>query len=185
MDQNDLKLKKLMKKIKNTYCLYTHSLPVWIWKVTHIVTVYDRIRPNTIIYDPIRQSYRSVYGIQTAIFKSLHIFIRSPYTVSVSLRIRCPFTDPVYDLRMPPFFTVNGCLRPCMFDLGHQYRSHQILWSKMFEFLVFSTRLNMVWVWILDFLLLTMMMIMMNLMMKMNLMALIYIQIYVQYFFAI
>ncbi len=28
LDQNDLKLKKLMKKIKNTYCLYTHSLPV-------------------------------------------------------------------------------------------------------------------------------------------------------------
>ncbi len=72
---------------------------------------YNRIRPHTIIYDRIRQSYSSVYGLQTVIFK------RYPF-LTVSLRIRCPCTDPVYDLRISPFFTVNGRLRPCMFDLG-------------------------------------------------------------------
>jgi hypothetical protein len=77
----------------------------------------NRILPHTIICDRIRQSYSSVYGVQTVTFKSLHIFIRSPYTVSVSHRFT-PYTVPVYDLRMSPFFTVNGRLRPCMFDLG-------------------------------------------------------------------
>ncbi len=43
--------------------------------------------------------------------------IRYPF-LTVSLRIRCSCTDPVYDLRISPFFTVNGRLRPCMFDLG-------------------------------------------------------------------
>jgi hypothetical protein len=112
LDQNDLKLKKLMKKIKNTYCLYIHSLPVWIWKVTHTVTVYDRIRQHTIIYDRIRQSYSSVYGVETVTFKSLLFFIRSPYTVSVSHRFT-PYTVPVY----------GSCVRPPYISVFHRKRS--------------------------------------------------------------
>jgi hypothetical protein len=80
----------------------------------------NRIRPHTIIYDRIRQSYSSVYGVQTVTLKSLRIFIRSPYTVSISHRFT-PYTVPVYDLRMSPFFTVNGRLRSCMFELGCNY----------------------------------------------------------------
>ncbi len=91
--------------------------------MVHTVTVYDRIRQQTIIYDRIRQSYSSVYGVQTFTFKSLRIFIRSPYTVSIFHRFT-PYTVPVYGLRMSPFFTVNDRLRPCMFDLGELLRKN-------------------------------------------------------------
>jgi hypothetical protein len=34
----------------------------------------------------------------------------------------------VHDLRMSPFFTVNGRLRPCMFDLGSEYhRNYKVI----------------------------------------------------------
>jgi hypothetical protein len=107
------------------FLLYAHSLSVRIRKVTHIVTVYDHIRLYTIIYDRIRQSYSSVYGVESFTFESLRIFIRSPYTESgftVSLRIRCRCTETVYDLRISPFFSVNGRLRPCIFDLGWKHK---------------------------------------------------------------
>ncbi len=73
---------------------------------------YNRIRPHTIIYDRIRQSYSSVYGLQTVIFKSLRIFIRSPYTVSISHRFT-PYTVPVY----------GSCVRPPYIFVFHRKRS--------------------------------------------------------------
>jgi hypothetical protein len=33
-------------------------------------------------------------------------------------RIRVWYTESVNDLRMPPFFSVTGRLRACLFDLG-------------------------------------------------------------------
>ncbi len=72
----------------------------------------NRIPPHTIIYDRIRQSYSSVYGVQTVTFKPLHIFIRSPYTVSVSHRFT-PHTVPVYGSRVrPPYVSVFHRKRP-------------------------------------------------------------------------
>jgi hypothetical protein len=65
--------------------------PVWIRQQESCRILSD----HRILYDRIRQSYRSVYRVQTAIFKSLHIFIRSLYTVSVSHRFT-PYTVPVY-----------------------------------------------------------------------------------------
>ncbi len=72
----------------------------------------NRIRPHTIIYDRIRQSYSSVYGVQTVTLKSLRIFIRSPYTVSISHRFT-PYTVPVYGF----------CVRPPYVSVLHRKRS--------------------------------------------------------------
>ena len=73
----------------------------------YTVTVYEHIRRHTLIYDRIRQSYSSVYGIENFTFKSLRIFIPSPYT------------DLVHDLRISLFFFLNGRLRSWVFDLGN------------------------------------------------------------------
>jgi hypothetical protein len=88
------------------FLLYAHSLSVRIRKVTHIVTVYDHIRLYMIIYDRIRQSYSSVYGVENFTFESLRIFIRSPYTESVSHRFSS-YTVPVYGNSVrPPYIFV-------------------------------------------------------------------------------
>ncbi len=80
----------------------------------------NRIRPHTIIYDRIQQSYSSTEYKLLSLNHSIFLYdLRIRYLfLTVSLRIRCPCTDPVYVLRMSPFFTVNGRLRPCMFDLS-------------------------------------------------------------------
>ncbi len=96
------------KYLSSTKCflLYGHSLSVWIRKVTHIVTAYDHIRLYTIIYDRIRQSYSSVYRVESFTFESLRIFIRSPYTKSVSHRFTS-YTVPVYGNNVrPPYISV-------------------------------------------------------------------------------
>jgi hypothetical protein len=80
--------------------------------VRHTATVYDRIRPHTIIYNRIRQSYSSVYGVETVTFKSLRIFIRSPYTISVSHRF-IPYTVPAH----------GSCVRPPYVSVFHRKRS--------------------------------------------------------------
>jgi len=44
--------------------------------------------------------------------------IRNPFP-TVSLRVHASYTEAVHDLRISPFFSVNGRLRSCMFDLGN------------------------------------------------------------------
>ncbi len=87
--------------------LYAHSLSVRIRKVTHIVTVYDHIRPQKIIYDRTRQSYSSVYGVEnfriTPYFYTISVYgIRfSPFRSVYGARVRNQCTIPVY-LRFSP-----------------------------------------------------------------------------------
>ncbi len=45
--------------------------------------------------------------------------IRNPFP-TVSLRVHASYTEAVHDFCMSPFFSVNGRLRSCMFDLGVQ-----------------------------------------------------------------
>ncbi len=104
---------------------------MWIWKVTHTGPVYDRIRPHTIIYDRIRQSYSSVYGVETVTFKSLRIFIRSPYTVSVSHRFT-PYTVLVH----------GSCVRPPYISVFHRKRSFTTVHVRPGYLLVYIQRLD-------------------------------------------
>jgi len=77
-----------------------------IFNIVHTVSVYDRIRQHTVIYGRIRLSYISVYGAEMFAFYSLRIFLRSPYTKSVSHRIT-PYTRIVYGSRVrPPYISV-------------------------------------------------------------------------------
>ncbi len=87
------------------------------------MTVYGRTRCYTTVYGsriaPCTEQRTSVFN--HSVF--LHdLRIRNPF-LTVSHRIRCPCTVFVYDLRISPFFSVNGRLRPCLFDLGFHKRS--------------------------------------------------------------
>ena len=97
------------------------------FSATKFLTLFIRC-PYTIVYDSTRW-YTTVYGcrispyteqrclpfIHSVFFYDLRI--RNPF-FTVSLRIRASYMEAVYDLRISPFFSVNGRLRPCMFDLG-------------------------------------------------------------------
>jgi hypothetical protein len=94
------------------------------------MTVYGRTRWYTTVYDSRIAPYTEQ---RTSIFNHsvfLHdLRIRNPF-LTVSHRIRCPCTVLVYDLRISPFFSVNGRLRPCLFDLGKvlpiEYKKNRI-----------------------------------------------------------
>ena len=100
------------------------------FSATKFLTLFIRC-PYTIVYDSTRW-YTTVYGcrisphteqrclpfIHSVFFYDLRI--RNPF-LTVSLRIRASYMEAVYDLRISPFFSVNGRLRPCMFDLGDYY----------------------------------------------------------------
>ena len=85
-------------------------------------------QPCTTRYDRARR-YTTVYGNRIAPYTEHRCFpfnhfvflydlrIRNPF-LTVSLRIRASYTEAVHDLRISPFFSVNGRLRSCMFDLG-------------------------------------------------------------------
>jgi hypothetical protein len=66
----------------------------------------NRIRPYTTVHDNIRPYTAIVYGVENFTFQSLCIFIRSPYTESVSHRFT-PYTVPVYGNSVrPPYISV-------------------------------------------------------------------------------
>jgi hypothetical protein len=75
-------------------------------RIRSYTTAHDHIRLYTILYDRIRKSYISVYGVENFTFESLRIFIRSPYTESVYHRF-IPYTVPVYvNSVRPPYISV-------------------------------------------------------------------------------
>ena len=97
------------------------------FSATKFLTLFIRC-PYTIVYDSTRQ-YTTVYGCRISPYTEqrclpfIHsVFFydlrkRNPF-LNVSLRIRASYMETVYDLRISLFFSVNGRLRPCMFDLG-------------------------------------------------------------------
>ena len=97
------------------------------FSATKFLTLFIR-GPYTIVYDSTRW-YTTVYGCRISPYTeqrrlplnhSVFVYdlrIRNPF-LTVSLRIRASYMEAVYDLRISPFFSVNGRLRPCMFDLG-------------------------------------------------------------------
>ena len=96
------------------------SLHTRIWNIWTYGAVYDRARWYTIVYG----SRISPYTEQQSLSSNISVFlddlrIRNSF-LGVFRRICFPYTRSVYDLRISPFFPVNGRLRPWLFDLGIQ-----------------------------------------------------------------
>jgi hypothetical protein len=75
------------------------------------------MRSRTALYDRIRQSYSSIYGAQMFLLYLLSIFVRSPYTESVSHRIS-PCTRFVYGSRARSLY-ISVFLRKRSFTIVH------------------------------------------------------------------
>ncbi len=76
-----------------------------------------RIRSHTAVYDRRLSPFISVNGVSNITFPNLCIFSRRSYMEYVSCR-SAPYTTVVHgDRERSPFISVNGRLRPCLFDL--------------------------------------------------------------------
>ncbi len=81
-------------------------------------TVCDRARRYTTVYDSRIAQYTEhrCFPFNHLVFL-YDLRIRNPFP-TVSLGVHALYTEAVHDLCISVFFSVNGRLRSCMFDLG-------------------------------------------------------------------